>query len=83
VMVHDPLPKAGLRLADPRPDCYYHTTGLMSSNHWLTTATNANGRAPSSGGTIRMQVTPAHAGGFHFEHHLAWPRRWLWELPQL
>jgi hypothetical protein len=81
-MVHDALPDAGLRLADSRPDGSHHTAGLMSGNHRLTTAANADSRAASSCGTVRVQVTATHAGGFDLKHHLTRPRCWVWELPQ-
>jgi hypothetical protein len=54
----------------------------MAGNHRLTTATNADSRAPAAARTVRVQVTPAHAGGFHFEHHFTRTRCWVWELSQ-
>jgi len=81
-MVHDALPDAGLRITDARPHCRHHTTGLMASNHWLATATNTDSRAPTSGSTVRVQVTATHARGFNLKYHLTWPWRGVWKLPQ-
>src|SRR5712692_6108127 len=81
VVVHDTLPNPRLRLADARSHHRDHATWLMPSNDGLRTATNADGGGPPFG-TVRVQITPAHAGGFDGEHDLARPRCWVRKLSQ-
>jgi hypothetical protein len=70
VMVHDALLDLCLCRADLGSHRRYYATGLMPGDNWLSTATNADGRGATFG-PVRVQIAPAHARSFDFEHHLA------------
>src|SRR5439155_17054386 len=80
-VIHGALPHAGLRLAHARSHCGDHATRFMSSNDRLCATTNADGGC-SPLGTVRVQITPAHARGFDFEDHLTGPGCWVREVSQ-
>jgi hypothetical protein len=83
VVVHHALADASFGLAHAGTDRRDHPAGLVSRDHLLAAAAEAEGGRLVAVGAVELEIAAAHAGGLDLQHHLARTGRRIGEVSEL